>query len=39
VCTIAMDLSQRLMHIRRGNNPDNPFHQFPVMQKDTALSM
>lgn len=39
VCTIAMDLSQRLMHIRRGNDPDNPFHQFPVMEKETALSM
>ncbi|WP_336071882.1 C45 family peptidase [Nitratireductor rhodophyticola] len=39
VCTIAMDLAERRMHIRRGNDPANPFHQIPVVEKETALSM
>ncbi|WP_295813395.1 C45 family peptidase [uncultured Nitratireductor sp.] len=37
VCTIAMDLAERRMHIRRGNDPDAPFYDVAVIEKEAAL--
>ncbi|CAN0654236.1 isopenicillin-N N-acyltransferase like protein [Nitratireductor aquimarinus] len=39
ICTIAMDLAERRMHIRRGNDPAVPFVEIAVTQKETAFSM
>ncbi|MFC5584804.1 C45 family autoproteolytic acyltransferase/hydrolase [Nitratireductor kimnyeongensis] len=39
VCTIAMNLARRQMHIRRGNDPENPFHQILVNEVETTFSM
>ncbi|EKF20058.1 C45 family autoproteolytic acyltransferase/hydolase [Nitratireductor pacificus] len=37
VCTIAMDLAARRMHIRRGNDPAGPFSAIDVMVTQEAI--